>query len=82
VGAIGVEVVQVLVEVALEAGDLGDEGAGECRPPALLEDRQLQALAQPFELGLLALIRRCRAPTASQAEPNSRALNSDPLSGA
>jgi hypothetical protein len=44
VGAIGVVVVEVLVEVGCEGGEFGDEGAGEARLAAFLEDRQLDAL--------------------------------------
>jgi hypothetical protein len=44
VGAVVVVVVEVLLEVALEGGQLGDERAGEGGPPAFLEDRELQAL--------------------------------------
>ena len=44
VGAIEVEVAQVLLEVARKRGGLGRQRAGEGGPPALLEDRQLEAL--------------------------------------
>jgi len=43
VRAVGVVVGEVLVEVASEGGELGDEGAGEAGSPALLEDRELRA---------------------------------------
>jgi hypothetical protein len=36
--------VEVFVEVALERGRLGDQRAGECWPPAFLEDGELEAL--------------------------------------
>ena len=44
VGTLLVVDAEVFVEVALQAVKLGDEGAGEGGPPALLEDRQLDAL--------------------------------------
>jgi hypothetical protein len=43
VGTVEVVVDEVFVEVALEGGHLGDERAGEGRPPALLEDGELEA---------------------------------------
>ena len=47
-----VEVVigEVLVEVALERGDLGHQRAGKGGPPALLENGQLQALDAAVEV--------------------------------
>ena len=44
VGAVGVVVGQVFVEVASEGGEFGDERAGEACSPAFLEDRELDAL--------------------------------------
>jgi hypothetical protein len=44
VRTIEVVVVEVFVEVALQGGRLRHERAGEGGPPALLQDRQLEAL--------------------------------------
>jgi len=44
VGAVGVVVVQVFLEVASECGELGREGAGEAGWSAFLEDGELGAL--------------------------------------
>jgi len=55
VGAIGVVVGEVLVEVALEGGHLGHQRAGEGGPPALLEDGQLQPLDAAVRVGSAGL---------------------------
>jgi hypothetical protein len=44
VGAVEVVVAEVLLEIALEGGQLGHERAGEGGSPVLLEDRLLQTL--------------------------------------
>jgi hypothetical protein len=44
VGALDVVVGDVLDQVALERGHLGDQGAGEAGSPALLEDGRLDSL--------------------------------------
>ncbi len=44
VGALLVEVVPVANEVAAKRGELGNERARECRPPAFFEDRPLHPL--------------------------------------
>ena len=58
VGAIGVVLAQVLLEVTLQGGDLRRQRTRERRSPALLEDRLLDALAHPFEFARAALMRR------------------------
>jgi hypothetical protein len=72
------EVVEVLVEVLLERGDLGRERAGKGWPPALLDDRSCRPSTQPFGSEQAALIRRWPAPSAATARPNPR--NTEPLS--
>jgi hypothetical protein len=44
VGAVGVVMGEVFLEVSSEGGELGDEGADETASPAFLEDRELDAL--------------------------------------
>lgn len=44
VRAVGVVVGEVLVEVAAQGGEFGDERAGEAGAPAFLEDGELNAL--------------------------------------
>ena len=51
VGALEVVAVEVLDQVTLEGGDLGDQGAGEAGPPALLEDGPLDSLDAAVRLG-------------------------------
>jgi hypothetical protein len=55
VGAIEVEVVEVLVKVALESGALGRQGASEGGPPALLEHSQLGAFDAAVGVGATGL---------------------------
>lgn len=43
VGSVGVVVVEVLVEVASEGGEFGDERAGDAGAPAFLEEGELDA---------------------------------------
>ena len=81
VGAVVVEVGQVLVEVLLEGGDLGRQRSRERRSPALLEDRQLEALDAAVGVGAAgADAALARAPAAWTAWANWRERNSEPLS--
>jgi hypothetical protein len=64
VGAFGVVVPEVALQVELEAGLLGDQLPGEGGFPALLQDGLLDALHAPIGLGLGAAgrvkVRRAR----------------------
>jgi hypothetical protein len=48
VGAVEVVVAEILLEVFVERGKLGDERAGERWPPAFLEGR----LLEPFDVAV------------------------------
>ncbi len=75
VGAVEVVVDEVLLEVVLEGGGLGDQRAGEGGAPALFEDGELDALDAALLLGRPARIKRWRAPSAWTAWPKSLARN-------
>ncbi len=75
VGAVEVVVDEVLLEVELEGGGLGDQRAGEGGAPALFEDGELDALDAALLLGRPARIKRWRAPSAWTAWPKSLARN-------
>jgi hypothetical protein len=78
--AVPVVGLEVLLEVALERRLLRHERTRKRRPPALLEDRELQALDVAIRGGRPALMKRWRAPSSSTASPNSLARNAEPLS--
>jgi hypothetical protein len=80
VGAVVVVGLEVLVEVALKAGHLGYERAGESGSPALLEDRQLQALDAAVGVRATGLDEALAGAEPLDRLPNSLERNSEPLS--
>jgi hypothetical protein len=80
VGALEVVVGDVLDQVALERGDLGDQGAGEAGSPALLEDGRLDSLDAAVGLRPAGPDEALLCTGGVRGRRNSWERNSEPLS--
>ena len=80
VGAVEVVVAEVALQVVFEGGQPGYQRAGEGWPPALLEDRLLQALDVSVGLGPAGADARCSTESAARVSVKACARYSEPLS--
>jgi hypothetical protein len=80
VGPVDVVVVDVLLAVALEAGEADVQVAGDGGSPAFLEDQAMQRFESAVGLGRPAWIGVWRTPSWASVERKSSERNSPPLS--